>query len=67
MKSMNLFSDVGAESSEALFEDTKPKKKIYSEDFKKKTVNLASKVGVTKAAEELGVSKTYRRSIKDSQ
>ena len=39
-----------------LFESTKPKKKIYAEDFKKKAVNLASKVGVTKAAEELGVS-----------
>ena len=44
MKSMNLF------------ESTKPKKKIYAEYFKKKAVNLASKVGVTKAAEELGVS-----------
>ena len=44
MKSMNLF------------EDTKPKKKTYTEDFKKKAVNLASKIGVTKAAEELGVS-----------
>lgn len=39
-----------------LFEDTKPKKKTYTEDFKKKAVNLASKIGVTKAAEELGVS-----------
>ena len=44
MKSMNLF------------ESTKLKKKIYAEDFKKKAVNLASKVEVTKAAEELGVS-----------
>ena len=44
MKSMNLFGT------------TKPKRKTYSEDFKKKAINLASKVGVTKAAEELGVS-----------
>lgn len=44
MESMNLFGD------------TKPKKKTYTEDFKKKAVNLASKIGVTKAAEELGVS-----------
>ena len=44
MKSMNLFGN------------TKSKKKTYTEDFKKKAVNIASKVGVTKAAEELGVS-----------
>ena len=50
MKSMNLFGDVKSK------ETTKLKKKTYSEDFKKKAVNLASKVGVTKAAEELGVS-----------
>lgn len=49
-----------------LFEDTKPKKKIYSEDFKKKTVNLASKVGVTKAAEELGVSTSSIRYWKNT-
>ena len=56
MKSMNLFSDTGAKSSEASFGNTKPKKKIYSKDFKKKAVNLASKVGVAKAAENLGIS-----------
>lgn len=39
MKSMNLFSDVGAESSEALFGDTKSKKKTYTEDFKKKAIS----------------------------
>ena len=50
MKSMNLFGDVKPK------EDTKPKKKIYSEDFKKKAISLASKIGFTKAAEELGVS-----------
>ena len=44
MKSMNLFRD------------TKPNGKTYSEDFKKKAVILASKIGITKAAEELGVS-----------
>lgn len=47
---MNLFGDVKSK------ETTKPKKKIYTEDFKKKAVNLAYKIGVTKAAEELGVS-----------
>ena len=56
MKSMNLFSDVEAKSSEALFGDSKPKKKTYTEDFKREAVNLVSKIGVTKAAEELGVS-----------
>ena len=61
MKSMNLFDRKG-ESSKALFGDStsketiKPKKKVYSEDFKKEAVKLAYKVGVTKAAEELGVS-----------
>ena len=61
MDKMNLFNRKG-KSSKALFGDNKPKantklkKKTYSEDFKKKAVNLASKVGVTKAAEELGVS-----------
>ena len=61
MKSMNLF-DRKEESSKALFGDStsketiKPKKKVYSEDFKKEAVKLAYKVGVTKAAEELGVS-----------
>lgn len=39
-----------------LFGGTKPEKKTYTEDFKKKAVKLASKIGVTKAAEELGVS-----------
>ena len=61
MDKMNLFNRK-RKSSKALFGDNKPKantklkKKTYSEDFKKKAVNLASKVGVTKAAEELGVS-----------
>ena len=61
MDKVNLFNRKG-KSSKALFGDNKPKantklkKKTYSEDFKKKAVNLASKVGVTKAAEELGVS-----------
>ena len=61
MKSMNLFGG-NDKSSKALFGDNKsktnikPKKKIYTEDFKKKAVKLASKIGVTKAAEELGVS-----------
>ena len=39
-----------------LFGDTKPKKKTYTNDFKKKAVNLASEIGATKAAEELGIS-----------
>ena len=55
MKSMNLFGG-NDKSSEASFGDSKSKKKNYSENFKKKAVNLASKVGVTKAAEELRVS-----------
>lgn len=61
MKSMNLFDRKG-ESSETLFGDnkskatTKPKKKTYTEDFKREAVKLASKIGVTKAAENLGVS-----------
>lgn len=61
MKSMNLFGG-NDKSSEAPFGDnkskatTKPKKKVYSEDFKKKAVKLASKIGVTKTAKELGVS-----------
>ena len=50
MKSMNLFGDNKSKTN------IKPKKKIYTEDFKKKAVKLASKIGVTKAAEELGVS-----------
>lgn len=54
MKSMNLFGG-NDKSSGTLFGDTKPKK-TYTEDFKKKAVKLASKVGVTKAAEELGIS-----------
>ena len=44
MKSMNLFGDI------------KSKKKTYTEDLKKKAVKLSSKIGVTKAAESLGVS-----------
>ena len=62
MERMNLFSDVGVKSSEALFGDSKPKetikpkKKEHSKEFKELAVNLASKIGVTKAAEELGVS-----------
>lgn len=50
MKSMYLFGDNKSKTN------IKPKKKIYTEDFKKKAVKLASKIGVTKAAEELGVS-----------
>ena len=38
------------------FGDTKPKKREHSKEFKELAVNLASKIGVTKAAEELGVS-----------
>ncbi len=49
-----------------LFGTTKPKRKTYSEDFKKKAINLASKVGVTKAAEELGVSTSSIYSWKKS-
>lgn len=44
MKSMNLFGDI------------KSKKKTYTEDLKKKAVKLSSKIRVTKAAEELGIS-----------
>ena len=55
MESMNFFGD-NDKSSEALFENTKQKKKTYTEDFKKKAVNLASEIGATKAAEELGIS-----------
>ena len=60
MKSTNLFGG-NNKSSEALFGDNKPKtttklKKTYTEDFKKKAVKLASKIDITKAAEELGVS-----------
>ena len=55
MKSMNLFGG-NDKSSEELFGDSKPKKKTYSENFKKKAVKLASGIGVAKAAEELGVS-----------
>lgn len=39
-----------------LFGDSKPKKKTYSENFKKKAVKLASRIGVAKAAEKLEVS-----------
>lgn len=55
MERMNLF-DRKEESSEASFGDTKPKKKTYTNDFKKKAVNLAFEIGATKAAEELGIS-----------
>lgn len=61
MERMNLFGGNG-KSSKVLVGDnkskatTKPKKKTYTEDFKKKAIKLSSKVGVTKAAEELGVS-----------
>ena len=44
MKSMNLFGDI------------KSKKKTCTEDLKKKAVKLSSKIRVTKAAEELGIS-----------
>ena len=50
MKSMNLFRNNTPKAN------TKSKKKTYTEDFKKKAINLASKVGVIKAAEELLVS-----------
>ena len=50
MERMNLF---GGNKSKAT---TKPKKKTYTNDFKKKAVNLASEIGATKAAEELGIS-----------
>lgn len=49
-----------------LFGDSKPKKKTYSENFKKKAVNLASKVGITKAAEELEVSTSSIRYWKNT-
>ena len=42
-----------------LFGDSKPKKKTYSENFKKKAVKLASRIGVAKAAEKLEVSVSY--------
>ena len=50
MKSMNLFG--GSKSKEY----TKPRKKEYSKEFKELAANLASKIGVTKAAEELRIS-----------
>ena len=50
MKSMNLFGDSTSKAT------TKPKKKTYTEDFKKKAIKLAYQFGVTKAAEELGIS-----------
>ena len=50
MKSMNLFGDSKPK------ETMKPKKREHSKEFKELAVNLASKIGVTKAAEELGVS-----------
>ena len=50
MDTMNLFGDVKSK------ETTKPKKKTYSENFKKKAVKLASRIGVAKAAEKLEVS-----------
>ena len=50
MKSMNLFGNNTPKAN------TKPKKKEHSKEFKELAVNLASKIGVTKAAEELGIS-----------
>lgn len=50
MERMNLFGD----SKQKV--NTKPKKKEHSKEFKELAVNLASKIGVTKAAEELGIS-----------
>ena len=50
MKSMNLFGNTKPK------ETAKPKKKPYTEDFKKKAIKLAYQFGVTKAAEELGIS-----------
>ena len=49
MKFMNLFGDSKPK------ETMKPKKREHSKEFKELAVNLASKIGVTKAAEELGV------------
>lgn len=51
MKSMNFFG--GNNKSK---ENTKSKKKEHSKEFKELAVNLASKIGAIKAAEELGVS-----------
>ena len=51
MKSMNFF---GGNSKSK--ENTKSKKKEHSKKFKELAVNLASKIGAIKAAEELGVS-----------
>ena len=51
MERMNFFG--GNNKSK---ENTKSKKKEHSKEFKELAVNLASKIGVTKAAEELGVS-----------
>ena len=50
MERMNLFGDSKPKVN------TKPKKKEHSKEFKELAVNLASKIGVTKAAEELGIS-----------
>ena len=51
MKSMNFFG-----SNNKSKENTKSKKKEHSKEFKELAVNLASKIGAIKAAEELGVS-----------
>ena len=51
MERMNFFG--GNNKSK---ENTKSKKKEHSKEFKELAVNLASKIGAIKAAEELGVS-----------
>ena len=56
MKSMNLFENSKSRENNKPKETIKPKKKEHSKEFKELAVNLASKIGVTKAAEELGVS-----------
>ena len=56
MKSMNLFENSKSKENNKPKETIKPKKKEHSKEFKELAVNLAFKIGVTKAAEELGVS-----------
>ena len=61
MERMNFFTDK-RESSEASFENTKPKGDIkprerkHSEDFKNLAIKLAEKIGVEAAADELNIS-----------
>lgn len=56
MERMNLFENSKSRENNKPKETIKPKKKEHSKEFKELAVNLASKIGVTKAAEELGVS-----------